>query len=936
MLREPPGQIITFYSYKGGTGRTMALANVACVLAKKQEEDKGKGVLMIDWDLEAPGLYRFFQNAFTRRTSDEANPDAWLERQDGLLDLFWELDQATRQYGDGNQRQVLSAARGLLDEFRPEQFILPTDIPGLSLLKAGRFDDNSQYSERVNTFRWEAFYNRAPWLIQSFAERLSKLYRYVLIDSRTGLTDVSGICTMLLPEKLVLVFTPNRQSIEGGLRLIERATTYRRQSSDLRPLVIFPLASRVDPAREQLRNDWRLGNKEKGIQGFQYQFQDLFRKVYQVDECNLKDYFEEVQIQHNSDYAYGETIAVQVERDSEDRLSLARSYRTFTERLINSVSPWQSTARNVLQLNQELSLRSVPFPNGNRAQLMRPPPDSNPKDIIRALYIKKASALIIIVGRGESPMSSGTARLSPLLSTVLARVASDAEALILDDGTRSGVAEMVGQAAADRGRDIILLGVAPAARVMYPDMPTSEGTGQERVPLDPNHTHFVLVEGQEWEDGLNTKYELAKELAQEIPVVTLLAGDGSNAQKELHRIVQQRWPIIVLEGTSRLADDLAALSRAKNAAHNGENLHLPHRTPRQASDPWVAEIVGEGQISAFPSHGSNMDFTRMVYRNLPPGKALESAWSDVAAYDRGAMREQRRVGWLQLAFLSLGVLGMIAALGPMGLELSGYGELTSGFRGLLRVLVTVLPLAAYFTFAMLDFYGPEKYARLRRTAEAIRREIFQYRSRIGSYSSQQTVTTPREIKLAEKVKEIEKEALPLGVQKPPAPDMSRIPRISSLDDGFSPLSPERYIATRLTHQAEYYEHRERRLTRGLMLSRLLMILLLATGSVLLVLNFTGGGEAWGPLAIATAFALMAYTGVRQVDQPRVCRMVATNLASVRFWWTSLSPDEKADQKNIDRLVYETENTLEFEWRESLPYGGFHPAAGALAPMSMRK
>ena len=59
------GQIITFYSYKGGTGRSMALANVGYLLATQERSD-GKGVLMIDWDLEAPGLHRFFQDSFTQ------------------------------------------------------------------------------------------------------------------------------------------------------------------------------------------------------------------------------------------------------------------------------------------------------------------------------------------------------------------------------------------------------------------------------------------------------------------------------------------------------------------------------------------------------------------------------------------------------------------------------------------------------------------------------------------------------------------------------------------------------------------------------------------------------------------------------------------------------------------------------------------------------
>src|SRR3954454_2367247 len=57
------GKIATFYSYKGGTGRSMALANVAWLLASS-----GKRVLAIDWDLEAPGLHRYFEPFLTDKT----------------------------------------------------------------------------------------------------------------------------------------------------------------------------------------------------------------------------------------------------------------------------------------------------------------------------------------------------------------------------------------------------------------------------------------------------------------------------------------------------------------------------------------------------------------------------------------------------------------------------------------------------------------------------------------------------------------------------------------------------------------------------------------------------------------------------------------------------------------------------------------------------
>jgi hypothetical protein len=52
------GSVITFYSFKGGTGRTMALANVACLLGAAAAPRGGR-VLAVDWDLEAPGLHRY-------------------------------------------------------------------------------------------------------------------------------------------------------------------------------------------------------------------------------------------------------------------------------------------------------------------------------------------------------------------------------------------------------------------------------------------------------------------------------------------------------------------------------------------------------------------------------------------------------------------------------------------------------------------------------------------------------------------------------------------------------------------------------------------------------------------------------------------------------------------------------------------------------------
>lgn len=320
--RPPVGQIITFYSYKGGTGRSMALANVACLLAHEStKQNTVPRVLMIDWDLEAPGLHRFFQNRIRGRK--DSNKQIVFQSKPGLIDLFYTMREKCASIGN-------EVPDEFFDGLNLDEYILETEIPSLYLMTAGKFDDT--YSTRVNSFDWVNLFETCPSLLLRFAEYLSKKFGYVLVDSRTGYTDISGICTTLIPEKSVLVFTPNRQSLTGIIDLVRKATEYRKQSDDLRKLVVFPLPSRIEPAEPNLRKDWRFGNHNKDISGYQPEFESVFKDVYHLNDCDLTRYFDDVQIQQVPRYAYGEEIAVLSER-TKDRLSIARSYEDFAQRL---------------------------------------------------------------------------------------------------------------------------------------------------------------------------------------------------------------------------------------------------------------------------------------------------------------------------------------------------------------------------------------------------------------------------------------------------------------------------------------------------------------------------------------------------------------------------------------------------------------------------
>lgn len=142
-----PGSIITFYSYKGGAGRTMALANTACILAAA-----GHRVLAIDWDLEAPGLHRYLHPFL-------ADPD--LSKTPGIIDLVWDYAAEAAQKGitDSHDFNPLSLAD-------PAHVVIPTSFSAEGLGRQGNLHlvgagmQNTVYADRVRSFDWAAMFSR--------------------------------------------------------------------------------------------------------------------------------------------------------------------------------------------------------------------------------------------------------------------------------------------------------------------------------------------------------------------------------------------------------------------------------------------------------------------------------------------------------------------------------------------------------------------------------------------------------------------------------------------------------------------------------------------------------------------------------------------------------------------------------------------------------
>lgn len=343
-IDDRKGKIITFYSYKGGTGRSMALANIACLFGRDVQRS-GLRILVIDWDLEAPGLHHFLLSDMENQREVETP---------GLIDYFTDLSGMVRKKSGLLDKLQSRHGYKTLDEMLPlAKYTVTAVRKGFDLIKAGRFRAN--YASTVVSFDWEKFFKQE--LFNVFRDLIMSRYDYCLIDSRTGLNDISGMSAMVMPEKLVLVFTPNRQSVDGITSFVNYAIKYRKESNDFRPLSIFPLPSRIELSQDQQEFKWRDIYRER----FEQAFSDAYQRS--VEACSLASYFETVQLPQVGYCAYGENIVVL--HDHDETMPLKRAYEAFYDRLVNLYFPWDpiaSSLNNSSESNSYAIVVSMPHP----------------------------------------------------------------------------------------------------------------------------------------------------------------------------------------------------------------------------------------------------------------------------------------------------------------------------------------------------------------------------------------------------------------------------------------------------------------------------------------------------------------------------------------------------------------------------------------------
>ncbi len=220
----------TFYSFKGGVGRTLTLVNTAVELTRR-----GHPVIIWDMDIEAPGIQNipYFQKLAGKIKT-------------GFVDIAAEFIK--------NNNQKIN------HKTFDNSIITHPDNSNLRLLSAGNLENQKEYSQKFSSLRWDKLFGKgdAPGfqLFEAIREELLNYHPdFVLIDSRTGFTDIGGVCCFQLPDVVFLVFSYGSQQLKGIRGIYNSLTNdvWLRKIRLDRPLKTYLLASMIPTDRPDLR-----------------------------------------------------------------------------------------------------------------------------------------------------------------------------------------------------------------------------------------------------------------------------------------------------------------------------------------------------------------------------------------------------------------------------------------------------------------------------------------------------------------------------------------------------------------------------------------------------------------------------------------------------------------------------------------------------------
>jgi hypothetical protein len=352
------------------------------------------------------------------------------------------------------------------------------------------------------------------------------------------------------------------------------------------------------------------------------------------------------------------------------------------------------------------------------------------------LGLRRPRPVVVLVGGADGLGDARLARLRPLFEEGLAPLADSLGACVIDGGTDAGVMAMVGRARAKLGASFPLVGVAASGTVEPAD---STGGRTGTSSLEPNHTHLVLVPGTRWGEESPWLAEVATWLAGDDPSVTVVVNGGEVTLDDAARSVDAGRPVLVVAGSGRAADELAAALRAPAQDRRAARLAAsglvqavelddgPHAMARALAGLLSTVPVRPAPAKAYRD-SLKADFDAMIGAlrlSELRRRFLRARWLDQLLWVEGrADYNRRRYFFWRLITIIGGVI--VPALITVNLNGTAGPRLTWATFALSLLVAVSAAVEGFFR------YG-ERWRHYRRTAELLKTEGWQFLQLTGHY-----------------------------------------------------------------------------------------------------------------------------------------------------------------------------------------------------------